>query len=267
MPSLAPVAEARNTQFMSTVIVSLLVAFIIFCGGVAGLYLHRVVPPSHLTRETQDVIRLGIGMISVLSSLVLGLLIATAKGSYDISDQAVRHYAAELALLNETLRDYGGASSVPRDLLRKYTEGLLADIWPTNGSVPHVSDQRTGLLMEHVREQVRALAPVDDGQKWLKDQALAINVNLLRERWLLIGQQERSGSPIVLVILVSWITIIFMSFGLNAPRNATVGAAFLICSVAIGGSIFLILEMDRPLDGLMQISSLPLRNVLAQMNW
>jgi len=169
---------ARAFAPVTTVTASLLVVFTIFSGGVVGLYLHRVLPPSHLTRETQDVIRLGIGMISVLSSLVLGLLIATAKGSYDTSDQAVRHYAAELPLLNETLRDYGGDSSVPRDLLRKYTEGLLNDIWPTNGGMPHVSNVRTGHLMKHVREKVRALNPADYGQEWLKDQALAINVNL-----------------------------------------------------------------------------------------
>ena len=262
-----PVARVRDDASMSSILVSLFVALAIFSGGMAGMYLHRVLPAHHLTRETQDVVRLCIGMISVLSSLVLGLLIATAKGSYDTTDQAVRHYAAELALLNETLRDYGGDASAPRDMLRKYTETLLNDIWPKAGGPSHVSDEQTGILMEHVREQVRALKPSDDGQKWLRDQALSINIDLLRERWLLIGQQDRNVSPIVLVVLVTWICVIFASFGLNAPRNATVAVAFLICALAIGGSIFLILEMDRPLDGVMQISSAPIRNVLTRMDW
>jgi hypothetical protein len=252
---------------MNAITTSLLVAACVFSGGVVGLYLHRLLPSGHLTKETQEVVRLSIGMLSVLSSLVLGLLIATAKSSYDTTDQAVRRYAAELALLNETLRDYGGDASVPRDRLREYTETLLNDIWPKSGDAPRLNDERAWMLMEHVREEVRALHPVDDGQKWLRDQALAINVELLRERWLLIGEQGPSVSPIVLVVLVSWITAIFGSFGLNAPRNASVVAAFLICSMAIGGSIFLILEMDRPLDGAMRISSWPLRNVLTRMNW
>ena len=89
---------------------------------------------SHLTKETQEVVRLGIGMISVLSSLVLGLLIATAKNSYDTTATAVRTYAAELALLNETLRDYGGDAAKPRDFLREYTEWLRDDIWPPDGA-------------------------------------------------------------------------------------------------------------------------------------
>ncbi|HME27943.1 MAG TPA: hypothetical protein VKI44_42595 [Acetobacteraceae bacterium] len=252
---------------MNTITTSLLVAACVFAGGLVGLSLHRVLPSHHLTKETQDVVRLGTGMLSVLASLVLGLLIATAKSSYDTTDQAVRHYAAELALLNETLRDYGDGASAPRDLLRKYTETLLNDIWPINGDAAHLSDEQAGLVMEHVREQVRALQPLDDGQKSLRDQALAINVDLLRERWLLIGEQRPHVSPTVLVVLVSWITVIFVSFGLNAPRNATVVVAFLAIALAIGGSIFLILEMDRPLDGVMQISSWPIKSVLTLTNW
>ena len=121
---------------MSVIAISVLVAVCIFAGGLGGLYLHRVLPPDHQTKETQDVVRLGIGMLSVLASLVLGLLIATAKTSYDATDHAIRSYAAELALLNETLRDYGGTASVPRDLLRSYTERVLQDGWPADGARP-----------------------------------------------------------------------------------------------------------------------------------
>src|SRR5271165_1199448 len=110
---------------MNTITECLAVTACIFAGGLAGLYLHRLLPQHHLTKETQDVVRLGIGMLSVLASLVLGLLIATAKSSYDATDHAVRSYAAELALLNEVLRDHGGDASAPRDLLRQYTERLL----------------------------------------------------------------------------------------------------------------------------------------------
>ncbi len=252
---------------MNAIIVSLLVVLCIFVAGIIGMQLHRLVPRTHMTKDTQDVIRLGIGMISVLASLVLGLLIATAKSSYDTTDQAVRNYAAEIALLNETFRDYGGNAAVPRNLLRAYTETLLHDIWPADGSSAHLNDQHAEQLMERVREAVRALRPVDAGQTWLRDQALTINVSLLRDRWLLIGEQGQSISPVVLGILVSWIAVIFMSFGFNAPRNGTIIVAFLICALAIGGSIFLIMEMDTPLSGVLQISSWPLQNVLAQMNW
>jgi hypothetical protein len=253
---------------MNTIIVSLLVAACIFCGGIGGLYFHRILPGAHLTRETLDVVKLGTGMLSVLASLVLGLLIATAKTSHDATDLAIRNYAAELALLNEALRDYGGQASVPRDLLREYVEAFEQQGWPSDGKRPLiVEDEKTRVLLEKVRDAIRALQPVDSAQRGLQDGAVAIHMNLLRQRWLLIEQQGPSVQRVVLVVLVSWVTVIFVSFGLNAPRNGTVMVAFLICSLAIGGSIFLILEMDRPLDGVMRISRWPVENVLAHMNW
>jgi hypothetical protein len=253
---------------MNSITASLLVAGCIFLGGVGGLCPHRVIPPEHLTRETRDVIKPGSGMLSVRASLVLGLLIATAKTSYDATDLAIRNYAAELALLNETLRDYGGVALVPRDLLRDYTWGFLQEGWPRDGKrAAIVEDEKTRELLEHVREAIRALKPADTGQTALQDQAVEINMNLLRQRWVLIEQQGPSVQRVVLVVLVSWVTVIFASFGLNAPRNGTVVVAFLICSLAIGGAIFLILEMDQPLDGVMRISSWPVENVLAHMDW
>jgi hypothetical protein len=252
---------------MTSITTGLLVAACIFSGGIGGLYLRRVVPGSHLTRDTHDVIKLGAGMLSVLASLVLGLLIATAKTSYDSADHAVQNYAAELALLNETLRDYGGVASVPRDLLKDYTRRFLAEGWPESGNRSAIDNEETRALLEHVRESVRALRPVDKAQGVLQDEAITINVALLRQRWLLIERQGPNVQRVVMVVLVSWVTIIFASFGLNAPHNGTVMVAFLICSLAIGGAIFLILEMDRPLDGMMRINSWPVENVLAHMNW
>jgi hypothetical protein len=170
--------------------------------------------------------------------------------------------------LNETLRDYGGDASVPHDLLHRYAERLLQDGWPKSGERRStLEDEEARLLLEHVREAIRALKPIDDGQRSLQVQAVDINVNLLRERWLLIEQQGPSVQRVVVVILVSWVMVIFASFGMNAPRNSTVLTTFLICSLAIGGAIFLILEMDRPLDGVMQISSWPMQNALAHMSW
>ena len=231
-----------------------------------GLILHRVLPPHHLTKETQDAVRLGTGMLSVLASLVLGLLIATAKTSFDTTDGEIRRYGADLILLAETFRDYGNTAAVPAATLRTYTNRLLADNWPDSGGRGVLAeDAEAGALLEHVREAIRALRPIDAGQTWLRDQALQISSSLLQQRWLLIEQSEPSVRPLMLTVLVTWITLIFAGFGLNAPRNATVVTAFLICSLAIGGSIFLILQLDSPFDGVMRISSRPILNALAHM--
>ena len=172
---------------MDALTTSLLVAVAVFLSSLVGLSLHRVVPEGHLSQETRSVILLGTGTLSLLASLVLGLLVSTAKSSYDATETRIQNYAAELILLDETLRDYGDGALPPRRLLRSYTELFMQILWPKIGAAGELGESGSaGALMEHVRETIRALQPVDEGQKWLQNQALEENILLLRQRWLLI---------------------------------------------------------------------------------
>ncbi|MCX4149931.1 MULTISPECIES: hypothetical protein [Paraburkholderia] len=247
---------------MNPIVTSALCALLVFAGGVGGIVLHRLLPETHQTIETRDVVRLAIGMLSVLASLVLGLLISTAKASSDSTDHDVRSFSADVILLSETLRDYGQTAAIPAGLLRDFTVQTIRDIWPTDEAPAELADERTGQTLEHVREQIRALKPVDAGQHWLQDQALQSVTSLIRQRWQLIEHQGPNIRPIVLIVLVSWITVIFASFGFNAPQNATVVTAFMVGACAIGGAIFLVLAMDNPFHGLLRISSIPMQNAL-----
>ncbi len=166
---------------MSPPLASLAVSVAVFAGALVGLYLHRMLPEVHLTKDTQDVVRLGTGMLSVLASLVLALLISTAKTTYDTTDKNLRTFSAELILLNETLRDYGGDAAIPRDLLRRYTARMINETWPTGDRAVVVDDMASGTMLERVREAIRALKPVNAGQRWLQDQALQVHLSLLRQ--------------------------------------------------------------------------------------
>ena len=236
-----------------------------FGGALIGLYLHPLLPTTHLTKDTQDVVRLGTGMLSVLASLVLAMLISTAKTTYDTTDKNLRTFSADLILLDETLRDYGNAAAEPRALLRRYTQRAIAETWPAGDRAAVVDDLASATMLERVREAIRALQPRDEGAKWLQEQALQTHVSLLRQRWQFIQQEGPSVQPMVLAILASWITFIFASFGLNAPKNGTVVVAFLVCSMAIGGSVFLVLAMDNPLSGVMRVSAASMQRALSHM--
>ena len=250
---------------MNAITISLIVVACVFAGGLAGLAVHLVLPASHRSKDTQEVVRLATGMLSVLASLVLGLLIATAKTTHDTTDRDMRAYAADLILLDETLRDFGADAATVRTALRRYTQQALEDSWPRDGGDVLLENRHAGAMLEQLRERIRGLHAGDEGQAWLVKQALDISTSLLQQRWRFIEQTGPSVQPITLAVLVSWIVVIFASFGLNAPRNATVMAAFLVCAVAIGGSVFLILEMDQPMQGLLKISAGPMRNALAHM--
>ncbi len=87
----------------------------------------------------------------------------------------------------------------------------------------------------------------------------------METRWLVVGALGSSVPVLFLVVVVFWLTILFGSFGLFAPRNATVVSVLFLCALSVAGSIFLILEMDHPLDGLMKVSSDPIRYALSQL--
>jgi hypothetical protein len=253
---------------MNEIAISVIAAACVFAGGVGGLLLSPLLPMHHLTTETRDTVRLGMGMISILASLVLGLLTASAKGTFDSADQQLRAYAADLILLDETLRDYGTAADPIRMMLRQYTGEAVHTTWPDEApaQAQPLENKQAGELLDHVMQATLTLSPTIDNERWLRTQALQIAAQLIHTRWSLLVSQEGAINPVLLGIMVAWIFIIFASFGLYAPRNTTVVAAFFLCAMAIGASIFVILEMDTPFNGAIMISGVPMKNALAHLS-
>ncbi len=251
---------------MSAVTIGVVVAACVFAGGVAGTQLHRILPAEHMSKESREVVLLGTGMLSVLASLVLGLLIATAKSAYDPKDTNMRAFATDMIVLDATLRDYGDGALAARRALRDYANKLLHDVWPDRPSSPYLIANEEGFQsLQRAWEDIRALKATNEDQQRLVNAAVTMSVALLRQRWLLIEQSGPSVHATLIVILVAWIVAIFVSFGMNAPRNPTVHVAFLICALAMGSAIFLILELDRPFEGLLRISSRPVASAVANI--
>jgi hypothetical protein len=229
------------------------------------MFIREALPKHHLTGETENVVKLAIGVIATMSALVLGLLLASAKGSFDIRDSEIRRLCANLILLDRQLVHYGPETKEARDLLRRYTTLKIDATWPDEASQP-VKDANTWALLEEIQDKLRALAPQNDSQRWLKERALQVSGDVAQIRWLLREQSEGSIPVPFLLILVFWLTIIFTSFGLFAPQNATAIAALFVCSLSVAGAVFLILELDRPFAGVIHISSAPARDTLAQLS-
>jgi hypothetical protein len=237
----------------------------VFGGALGGMVLHTRVPEHHLTKETEDAVKLGMGMIATLAALVIGLLVASAKSSFDTKDAELRQFSANLILLDRQLVHYGPEASEARDLLRRYTVYKVDSTWPDEAS-RRVDEPDGWILLEDVQDKLRALAPRDDAQRWLQARALQISSDLASTRWLLDVQRETAIRTPFLVMLAFWLTIIFTSFGVFAPRHATMITALFVCSFSVAGALFLILEMDRPFGGLIHLSSAPMREALSRLS-
>ena len=240
-----------------------------FGGALLGMWLRTVLPAHHLDGESRDTVKVGIGLIATMTALVLGLVTASAKSAFDAMDAGVKQSAVEILTLDRTLARYGPDAGEIRKGLKDSLGARLEAIWPQDSSRPVDLDPiRSGAAArgEGLAAAIRGLSPRDDNQRALQARALDLSEGLLQERWMMVAGTEGALSIPFLVILVSWLTITFASFGLFAPRNATVLVVLLLCAVSVASAVFLILEMDTPFVGVLKVSADPLRYAFTHLN-
>jgi hypothetical protein len=248
---------------MSSLEISLVTTAVVFAGALLGIALRAVLPQSQLSGESREVVKLGVGLIATMAALVLGLLIASAKSSFDTQNAELTDMSSKIVLLDRILAHYGPDAKEARDVLRSSVVGALDSLSTETISVP--SQSGSSSKGEVLYDQIQGLSPKDDAQRSMQAQALSIMVGVGQTRWLLAAQKSNSVSVPMLVVLVAWLTIIFISFGLFAPPNVTVVASLLVSALSVSGAIFLILELYSPYAGLIHVSGAPLRAALAHL--
>ncbi|MGA7872918.1 MAG: hypothetical protein WCA22_18665 [Candidatus Binatus sp.] len=249
---------------MSPIDVGWIVLSCVFGGALLGMALHRILPEHHLSPDSKDVIKLGMALTATMSALVLALLINSAKGSYDTQRNEITQLSANIILLDRVLEHYGPETKEARALLRRSAAGMIDLIWSENRS-GNAETAPTATAAEAFYDKIQELSPQNEVQRSLQAQAVKMSIDIGQTRWLLFEQGGHSIPMPFLVLLIFWVTIIFLSFGLFAPPNATVIFTLFLCALSVSGAIFMILELDRPFAGLIQISSVPLHNAVAQM--
>jgi hypothetical protein len=235
----------------------------IFGGALLGMLLRTRLREHHLSAESKEVVKVGVGLIATMTALVLGLLVASAKSSFDEQKGEVAQMSANIILLDRVLAHYGPEAKQARDTLRSTVERMIDQLWPTNGT--RTSQAQRTAESEQVFDKIQELSPKTETQRSLQAQATKTAIDLGQTRWLLFAQKSSAISMPLLTVLIFWLTITFTSFGLYAPRNAVAFITLFICAMSVSGALCLVLELDRPFAGLIQISSEPLRNALAQL--
>ena len=244
---------------MRSIGISAIVFVCIFGASLLGMLLRSTLPEHHLSSDSKDAVKVGIGLVGTMAALVLGLLVASAKGNYDSQGAALTQLAANVVMLDRMLAHYGPETKEVRDSLRLAVNSFIDSVWSKTGS---------GLVPggnEIVYEKIQGLSPKDDRQRALQAQALSIAMSSAQTRWLMYEQGVASVSMPLLVVLVLWLSPILGSFGLFAPANGTVITSMCICALAVSAAIFLILEMYSPFSGMIQLSSAPLQAALAHL--
>jgi hypothetical protein len=252
---------------MSSLAVSAIVFGCVFAGVILGMILRALLSEKHLSAESKDIIKVGMGLIGTMTALVLGLLIASAKGSYDTQRNGLAQMSGNIIFLDRTLARYGPEAKDARAMLHASVSDMLQRTWPEENPQSGQTEAKTGTegRYEGLYDQVEALTPKNDNQRALQAQAMKVGTDIGQARWVLFAQKGGSIPTPFLVVMVCWLALILGSFGLFAPRNALAFFTLLLCALAVSSAVFLILELDRPFDGMIQIPSAPLRNALAQL--
>jgi hypothetical protein len=249
---------------MSTIAIGSIVFAFLLGGTLLGIAFRGALPQHHLGADTKETVKLAMGLVATMAALVLGLLVASAKGSYDAQSTELTEMSAKVVMLDRLLAHYGPETREARDLLRITVVLTLDQIWPKERSgASHLepgSARGEGLL-----EKLEELSPKDDEQRFIQTEALNIGLIIGETRWLMYEQAAATVSVPLLVVVVFWLTALFFSFGLFAPLNATVIVSFIVSALSVSAAICLIVEMYTPYSGLIQISSAPLRAALAHL--
>jgi len=257
---------------------SALFLFILLCASAAvGFVANSRLPEKHRSRDSVELVQLGIGLLVTFTAIVLGLLTTSVKSGYDAAYSARGAYAGQLAQLDRCLRDYGPETQKMREQLRSYAAAVIASTWPsepppTGITYPDITKMaRTGessvlaTLMNDVGFELRSLQPTDELHRNLMSACADQYGELIRRRWTVIEGIHGSISTPFYWMLVFWLVILFASFGLRAPPNSMSVMVIALCAISVTIAVFVILDMDDPYGGLFGIPSTSMRNALADM--
>ena len=248
---------------------TIIVAVILLAGLVGvmlvGARLRRLVPAEHLSTDSKDAIKLALGLVATMTAILLGLLVSSAKNSFDTTRSEVMQMSAKIALLDRILALYGPQTADARRALRDSVAEGVHRTWPANGDRPASLDPNEQ-MGDAVYAAISRLAPENETQRALKAEAATLMVQLAELRSLVQAQAVSSVSKPLLVALVIWLVVIFLGFTLLAPANTTSTLALFAGAVSVACAVFVILELDYPFAGVVRIPSEPMIRTLDHLS-
>ena len=250
---------------MSSQLVFLVTFVSIAVGGALGMLIRIRLPDAGLIAESKEVVRLGAGLMGTVAALVLGLMIASAKNSYDTQIANVRQLTANIILLDELLEQYGPETGEARTMIRRAAAITVQRVWRESVATDTTETFTPSRAAAQFFLTLESLSPTNDVQRAIKPRLMDVATDLTRTRLLMFVHFDNPIPAPLLIIVILWLTVIFASFTLFADANAIVAIASLVYALAVSSALFLIVDMSQPFTGLMKIPSEQLKHVLPQL--
>ena len=278
----------------ATVMNAFFAAFLFFAGALGatlfGFLLRKKLPEHHVSEHSRSIIVLSTKLVATMTALLLGLLVSSANDSLQSFSSGLEQMGARLATTDRLLKDYGPETREVRHSLRQHAALSVAVIWPEererlvslnlfatgqlpqggwDGAVRDASHAVRALAISSflpgIEGKLLDLKPENEPQRWRQAEALRQLGLLAEQHWLLMEKAQNTVPVTLLVLLLAWLLILFTTFGLFAPRNATVTTVLVLCAVSASAAVFVILEMNSVTSGLLKVSGEPLIRALSVM--
>lgn len=259
LPRLPPLRAGMSSLATSGIVLASVLG-----SAFLGMLVRRLLPDEHIGTDTKDIIRLATGLVGTILALALGLLIGSSKTYYDTQNSELIQLSAQVVLLDRTLAHYGAEAQPARGLLHASVGSILDRTWSRDGSGASSLDPSSAGL-EPMYELVQQLTPRNDAQRSLQAQAITFMISLGQMRWLMYEQSVARMPRPLLTLIVFWLCVLFLSYGLFAPPHTTMIATLFLCGICVAGAILMIMEMYDPHHGLIRISSAPLQAAMAHL--
>ena len=243
-----------------------LISFVALAIGiVAGMLLRKRIPADHLGAGPKEVIRLGAGLLATLAAVLISLMIASAKNSYDTQAAHFRTLAAYLVETDQLLVQYGPETTQIRILMRQAVPAAIDRIWREKRSANQDSAFTSASLAEQINSAIATLSPANDAQRGLKRRIEEASAEIARTRLLMFADGDRAILTPFLLILIFWLAVVFAGYALFVDPSRVVVAALLVFALSVSSALFLVADLSQPFAGVMQIPKEQLRNTLAPL--
>lgn len=243
-------------------LIAVLIFFCLLAASLGGRAISERMPSPRRQDDTLNAVRRVASIFVVMTSLVLGLMISSAKSTFERVDRNVRSLATNLIILDRTLVQFGPETNDTRQLLLDYTKRAANS---TRHDDPLLADRTSENLLKDVGKSLRAIKPTNPEQLTLWEDARHQFQKVFELRWIIVEQSEGTIPVPLLVMLVAWLALIFAGFGYRAPRNSVVTGSFVLSSLLVAGAICLIIDMDVPFSGPIQVSPVSLQRAITEM--
>lgn len=228
----------------------------------AGITIRKHLPEHHVTGDSKDVIKLSIALIATMSALVLALLFASTRTSFERTTTLISRMTADITELDRVLDRYGTETATMRMGLRLGIEPLIDSIWQEDARARGITPEATQAQGEALLYRLQDLEPKTSIQRALHARATHIAQDLYEIHLALLSQPVDPVAQTFMIVLVLWLMFIFTTFSLTSAPNPTLITILCLCVLSASAAIYLIEELRQPFDGLMQISSDGLRKAL-----